>query len=300
MTEEIIKTTGLSYRHGKVQQTLADLNISVPKGSIYGFLGPNGAGKTTTLRLLLGLLKLQTGKIEIFGKDFEPHRIEILKKVGSLIEHPSLYGHLQAKENLEVYRGLYGATKSRLEEVLKIVGLADVGSKKVKQFSLGMKQRLSIALALLPNPQLLVLDEPANGLDPTGIIELRELIKKLNKEEGMTIIMSSHQLSEIEKMVSHLGIISKGKMVFQGPLEELHRFQQQHGKLLVRTADNILAMKVLSSYNPDYLDGTLAITYQKEEEIAKIAKTLYDHQLGIYLLQPQQHNLEHLFIELTT
>jgi ABC-type multidrug transport system ATPase subunit len=299
MTNEIIKTTGLDYRHGKGQQTLSDINIIVPKGSIYGFLGPNGAGKTTTLRLLLGLLKMQKGKIEIFGKDFESNRIDILRKVGSLIEHPSLYGHLKAKENLEVYRGLYGASKSRLEEVLKIVGLAEVGNKKVKQFSLGMKQRLSIALALLPNPELLILDEPANGLDPTGIIELRELIKKLNKEEGLTIIMSSHQLSEIEKMVSHVGIIAKGKMMFQGPLEELHRFQQQHNKLLVRTADNHLALQVLSGFKPVLAEDTLTITYQDEGEIAEIAKTLYNHQLGIYLLQPQQHNLEHLFIELT-
>lgn len=300
MTNEIIRTVELDYRHGKDQHTLSAINMSVPKGSIYGFLGPNGAGKTTTLRLLLGLLKIQSGKIEIFGKEFEPNRIEILKKVGSLIEHPSLYGHLLAKENLEIYRELYGAPKSRINEVLEIVGLTNVGRKKVKQFSLGMKQRLSIALALLPKPELLILDEPANGLDPTGIIELRELIKKLNKEEGMTIIMSSHQLHEIEKMVSHVGIIAKGKMMFQGRLEELHRFQQQHGKLVVRTADNLQAMEILSAYNPSLLTDVIAMSYKDDHDIANIAKVLHNNQLDVYLLQPQQYNLEHLFIELTS
>ncbi|RZK46422.1 MAG: ATP-binding cassette domain-containing protein, partial [Pedobacter sp.] len=229
----IIQTTGLEYYHSKGVKTLTDINLKIEKGQIYGFLGPNGAGKTTTLRLLLGLLRLQHGKIEIFGQDFQAHRIEILKKVGSLIENPSLYGHLRANENLEVYREIYGASKERLKEVLEIVGLENTGNKKVKQFSLGMKQRLSVALALLPSPELLILDEPANGLDPTGIIELRELVKKLNKEAGMTIIMSSHQLTEIEKMVSYVGIISKGEMIFQGTLKELNDLQKNQNRLTI-------------------------------------------------------------------
>src|SRR5687768_14193114 len=162
----ILKTTNLSYHYSKDVQTLYDINLNVEKGNIYGFLGPNGSGKTTTLSLLLGLLKNQKGSIEIFGQPLHLNRIEILKKIGSLIESPSLYGHLTAKENLEVYRPIYGASKERINEVLKIAGLSDTGSKKAKSFSLGMRQRLSIALALLPRPELLVLDEPANGLDP--------------------------------------------------------------------------------------------------------------------------------------
>ncbi|TKC09951.1 ATP-binding cassette domain-containing protein [Pedobacter polaris] len=296
----IIKTTGLEHRHTKGVKTLTDINLAVKKGEIYGFLGPNGAGKTTTLRLLLGLSKLQTGKIEIFGQEFGTNRIEILKKIGSLIETPSLYGHLRANENLEVYRELYGASKARLTEVLKIVGLDKTGSKKVKQFSLGMKQRLSVALALLPNPELLILDEPANGLDPTGIIELRELVKKLNKEEGMTILMSSHQLSEIEKMVSHVGIISKGEIIFQGSLHALGQLQKKQSSVLIHTSDDQLAMDVLKAYTPEYIGHAISIAYQDEQEIAKMSRALHEKQLDIYLLHPQQNNLEQLFMDLTT
>src|SRR5687767_12108618 len=208
----IIKTTGLSYQYSKDVQTSSNINLQVEKGSIYGFLGPNGSGKTTTLSLLLGLLNKQQGDIEIFGQHLHSNRIAILKKIGSLIETPSLYGHLTAKENLEVYRPVYGVSKEKIAEILKVVALEDTGKKTVKKFSLGMKQRLSIALALLPDPELLILDEPSNGLDPAGIIELRALIKKLNKEHGMTMVISSHILSEVEKMVSHLGIIYKGRM----------------------------------------------------------------------------------------
>ncbi|MDQ8052279.1 MAG: ATP-binding cassette domain-containing protein [Pedobacter sp.] len=296
----VIKTTGLEHIHTKGIKTLTDVNISVKKGEIYGFLGPNGAGKTTTLRLLLGLTKLQTGKIEIFGKDFGQNRIEILRKVGSLIENPSLYGHLTARDNLAVYREVYGATKARTAEVLKIVGLQDTGNKKVRQFSLGMKQRLSVALALLPNPELLILDEPANGLDPTGIIELRELVKKLNKEEGMTILMSSHQLAEIEKMVSHVGIISKGQIIFQGSLPELGQLQQKQSRLLIHTSNDQLAMQILQAHGPEPSGRAISVNYNSEIEIAAMGRALHEKQLDIYLLHPQQNNLEQLFMDLTT
>ena len=199
MSDPIIRTTHLSYHYSKDVKTLDDINLHIERGSIYGFLGPNGSGKTTTLSLLLGLLNNQQGGIEIFGKPLQANRVDILRKTGSLIESPSLYGHLTARENLEVYRPIYGVSKERINEVLEIAGLSETGKKQVKKFSLGMKQRLSIALALLPNPELLVLDEPANGLDPGGIIALRQLIKRLNREFGMTILISSHLLSEVEK-----------------------------------------------------------------------------------------------------
>src|SRR5688572_2203756 len=234
----VIKTTGLSYHYSKDVKTLSDINLEVKQGSIYGFLGPNGSGKTTTLSLVLGLLEKQQGSIEIFGQHLHSNRIEILKKIGSLIETPSLYGHLTARENLEVYRVVYGVSKERVSEVLEIVRLGETGKKLVRKFSLGMKQRLSIALALMPNPELLVLDEPSNGLDPSGMIELRQLIKTLNRDLGMTIVISSHLLAEVEKMVSHVGIIYKGKMVFQGSLQELQVFQQKGSRLLIDTSDN--------------------------------------------------------------
>lgn len=296
----IIKTTGLEHSHAKGSKTLTNINLEIKKGDIYGFLGPNGAGKTTTLRLLLGLTRIQTGKIEVFGQEFSSNRLDILRKVGSLIENPSLYGHLRANENLEVYREIYGASKARVAEVLKIVGLENTGKKKVKSFSLGMKQRLSVALALLPNPELLILDEPANGLDPTGIIELRELVKKLNKEEGMTILMSSHQLAEIEKMVNRIGIISKGEMIFQGSMNELNKLQKKQSKLFIHTSDDQAALQILKAHQPELGDGVISVTYQDEQEIAKMSRALYEKQLDIYLLHPQQNNLEQLFMDLTT
>ena len=205
MQTPVIQTSNLNFSFRNGTKTLDNINLLVPQGSVYGFLGPNGAGKTTTLRLLLGLLKNQQGKLEIFGKEFSSHRIEILKRLGSLIEQPSLYLHLTARENLEIYRMIYKVEKERIPEVLKVVGLDNTGKKKAKQFSLGMKQRLSIAIALLHKPELLILDEPTNGLDPNGIIETRELIKKLNKEHGTTVIVSSHILNEVERIPRNNG-----------------------------------------------------------------------------------------------
>jgi lantibiotic transport system ATP-binding protein len=296
----IIKTTGLSYFYSKGVQTLFDINLNVEKGSIYGFLGPNGSGKTTTLSLLLGLLNKQKGDIEIFGQHLHSNRSNILRKTGSLVETPSLYAHLSAKENLEVYRQVYSASKSRVAEVLETVGLADTGKKTVKKFSLGMKQRLSIALALLPAPELLILDEPSNGLDPAGIIELRELLKKLNREQGMTILISSHLLAEVEKMVSHVGIIFKGRMLFQGPLAELHSFQQKGSRLLISTSDNGKACQLLQQYQPEMNGEVVSIAYGGLQQAATINRTLTAHELDVYLLQPKANDLEQLFIDLTT
>jgi len=249
---------------------------------------------------LLGLLNNQQGKIEIFGKNIADHRIDILRRIGSLIEVPSLYGHLTAKENLEVYRPVYGATRARIKEVLKIVGLEDAGKKTTKKFSLGMKQRLSIALALLPNPELLILDEPANGLDPNGIIELRQLIKKLNKQYGTTILISSHILSEVEKTVSHLGIIYKGKMLFQGSLPELHSFQQKDAKLFIKTSNNEAAYTFLRKYHPERNGETLVLSFVDVKEVAAINRTLIQNDLDVYLLHPKENDLEQLFINLTS
>ena len=300
MTKTIIRTTGLSYSYGKRVQTLQDINLEVEQGSIYGFLGPNGSGKTTTLSLLLGLLNNQKGAIEIFGKDIRHHRVDVLRRIGSLVEAPSLYGHLTAKENLAVYRSVYGVKRERINEVLKIVGLEDTGKKTAKKFSLGMKQRLAIALALLPSPELLVLDEPTNGLDPAGIIELRQLIRQLNQEQGITILISSHILSEVEKMVSHLGIIYQGKMLFQGTLQQLHNFQQKDARLFINTSDNAAAYNLLSAYRPEDNGAALVVSFNGIEEAAAINRKLVSNNIDVYLLQPVETDLEQLFINLTT
>jgi ABC-2 type transport system ATP-binding protein len=300
MSDYVLQTTNLCYNYSKDVQTLFNINLQVPKGSIYGFIGPNGSGKTTTLSLLLGLLRMQNGSIRIFDKELKDDRINILKKIGALIETPSFYGHLTARENLEVYRSIYGVDKDRIEEVLRLVDLTDTGNKKARHFSLGMKQRLAIALALLPNPKLLILDEPTNGLDPNGIIELRELIKKLNQELHITILISSHILAEVEKMVTHLGIIFKGKMLFQGTLNELHSFQQNKARLTLHTSDNVRAASILQAFSPEFTHDTFSLSYNGMNQIAEINRTLMNHDIDVYLLQPKANNLEELFIDMTT
>jgi lantibiotic transport system ATP-binding protein len=221
MSAYSLETTDLSHRFSRKAVVLDKIDLRVPEGSIYGFLGPNGAGKTTTLRLILGLLRSQEGRILFFGKPFAGNRVDILKKVGSLIESPSVYGQLTAVENLSVWQKVYQCPKERIATVLQWVGLADTGRKKAGHFSLGMKQRLGIAIALLNDPALLVLDEPTNGLDPGGMKEVRELLQRLNRDQGVTILLSSHLLYEMEKLVTHTGIINKGRLLFQGTLDEL-------------------------------------------------------------------------------
>lgn len=298
--EAVIQTTDLNFSFSNGVKTLQDVNLLVPKGSIYGFLGPNGAGKTTTLRLLLGLLKNQQGVLEIFGKNFATHRIEILKRLGSLIEQPSLYLHLTAKENLDIYRLIYKVDRNRINEVLKIVGLEHTGKKKAKQFSLGMKQRLSIAIALLHQPELLILDEPTNGLDPNGIIETRELIKKLNREHGTTVIVSSHILNEVERMASHVGIIHRGKMLFQGTLAELQQMKTSQTSLEIETNNNEAAAQILKSYSIKSVNGKLVLPFENKEQAAGINKILVQNNFEVYELHPQQNDLEQLFLDITS
>jgi ABC-2 type transport system ATP-binding protein len=300
MQTPVIQTTNLNFSFSNGAKTLDNINLLVPQGSVYGFLGPNGAGKTTTLRLLLGLLKNQQGKLEIFGKEFSSHRIEILKRLGSLIEQPSLYLHLTAKENLDIYRLIYKVSKSRIDEVLKIVGLDQTGKKKAKQFSLGMKQRLSIAIALLHQPELLILDEPTNGLDPNGIIETRELIKKLNKEHNTTVIVSSHILNEVERMATHVGIIHKGQMLFQGPLQELQQMKTRKTDLEIETNDNTTAAQLLQSFSLKSMNGKLVLPFESKEQTAVINKLLVQSGIEVYALHPQQNDLEQLFLDITS
>lgn len=219
---EIVKTDRLTKKYGELM-SVKDLNMEVQKGTIYGFLGPNGAGKSTTLKMLLGLVSPTSGEIEIFGKLVnDKNRIKILKNIGSLIESPSYYGHLTARENLKITSTILDVPDSNIDEVLRIVRLDRQQRKKASQFSLGMKQRLGLASALLSFPKLLILDEPTNGLDPAGMQEMRELIRSLPKQYDMTVIVSSHLLSEIDQLADDIGIIANGRMMYQGALSLLH------------------------------------------------------------------------------
>ncbi|WPC43444.1 ABC transporter ATP-binding protein [Clostridium sp. JS66] len=220
MCNYIIETENLTKRFGDFI-SVDHINLKVAKGQIYGFLGSNGAGKTTTMRLLLSLIKPDEGAIKIFNKSILEHRSYILRRVGSLIEAPAYYGHLSAYKNLKIIAELLDIPDKKIDEVLEIVRLTQYANKPVKGYSLGMKQRLGVALALIRNPEILILDEPTNGLDPFGIQEIRKLIIDLSKNHGMTVLISSHILSEIEAVADNVGIINEGKLIFQGPMDKL-------------------------------------------------------------------------------
>ncbi len=297
-----LETKNLSHHFSAKEKVLDDIQLQVPEGSIYGFLGPNGAGKTTTLRQVLGLLKKQTGEISIFGKPFDANRIDILQKVGSLIETPSIYGHLTAMENLSLLQKIYRCPKARLQEVLNLVGLPDTGKKKAGQFSLGMKQRLSIAIALLNKPALLVLDEPTNGLDPNGIIEIRELLRTLNQTQGITIIISSHLLSEIEKLVTHIGIINKGKLMFQGTLSELVNKQQTSSYTVLETDNTNKVLEVLKvmRLTAKVDNGKVILPVIEKQILATLNQQMVNQGIAVYEISTIKKDLESIFIDLVS
>lgn len=299
MTSYSLETNHLTHHFSESEKVLNEINLQVLKGSIYGFLGPNGAGKTTTIRVVLGLLKKQQGTISFFGIPFYENRIAILRKVGSLIESPSLYAHLTATENLMIYQKIYQCPKIRVSEVLNLVGLSNTNVKKINQFSLGMKQRLSIAVALLHSPSLLILDEPTNGLDPNGIIEIRELLKKLNREKGITIFISSHLLSEIEKLVSHVGIINKGTLMFQGTLEEL-KSKQTSSYVILDTSNAEKALKIITDnhWHGNYENERLIIQMISKENIAILNRQLVSNDIDVYEMRIVKNDLETIFMDL--
>lgn len=296
----IIDTEKLCFSFGK-EKVLKNIDLKVEKGAIYGFLGPNGAGKTTTIRLLLGLLDGEGQQPILFGKSMGQNRMDILRKTGALIEQPALYEHLSGFENLKVTAAYRQIGIERVHEVLELVKLADQANKKVKAYSLGMKQRLGLALALMGKPELLILDEPVNGLDPKGIIETRELLIQLNKELGVTIFLSSHLLAEIEKMVTHIGIISKGNMVFQGTMDALKKLGNRDAVIRILTSDQRMAMTILTKTAQAFNvhNGFIEVGYIDQQQVGAIAKILVSGQCSIYHLEVVAEDLETTFINLT-
>jgi len=298
MSEFIIETKNLTKKFGATR-VVNHVDLKVKKGEIYGFLGPNGAGKTTTIRMLLGLARPSKGSIHMFGKDIRKEKLAILRKVGSLVEYPSYYGHLTARENLEAVRVLLDVPKSRIDEVLSIVRLTKDAKRPVKGFSLGMKQRLGIATALLGNPELLILDEPTNGLDPSGILEMRELIKSMPKEHGITIVVSSHLLSEIDQMATQVGIITKGRIIFQDSIQKLREQASSSIKLTVNDVEAAWKTLLSNGYTTDLVQNNIYIDHGTDDQVAAIVKSLVEHDFSIYRVEEQKKSLEEIFLELT-
>ena len=295
MGSNILETEGLSKKYAGVLR-VNDLDIRIKEGEVYGFLGPNGAGKSTTMKMLLGLVKPSTGTISIFGKPFiEKNRIEILNEMGSLIESPSYYGHLSGKENMEIVRKLLDVPKSNIDEAIKIVRMENQMNKKVRYYSLGMKQRLGIAMALAGFPKLLILDEPTNGLDPAGIEEIRELIKALPQKYGMTVMISSHILSEIDQVASSIGIINHGELIFQERKEALENERKPY--ITIRTSDMEKTCNVLNIQKPKGNFSELNLGILSDEAIGKAIYTLNNHNIMIYRIEEHRRSLEDIFLE---
>ncbi len=286
-----LETRGLTRRFGSL--TAVDrLDLSVPRAAVYGFLGPNGAGKTTTIRALLGLITPDAGEIRFFGGP------PSLDRAGSLVELPSLYPHLSGAENLEVVRRLIGAPRNRIAYALDVVKLAKDARRLVREYSLGMRQRLGIALALLSQPELLILDEPTNGLDPAGIHEIRALIARFAHDHGITVFLSSHLLSEVEQIATHIGIVNGGRLLFEGPLEALQ--ERQRVRLCVgvdRPADAIRALADARVTASLLADGRIEVANGSDP--ANVNAVLVQQGFRVHHLTSSGLSLEEIFLELT-
>ncbi len=300
MIDSIIQLKNLSFSYSKKHQILNNINLNVPKGSIYGFLGPNGAGKSTTMQLLTNILQDHEGEIKLFGNPLNEQTPQIFNSIGALVESPALYLHLTGFENLKCITTLKKIEESRIPEVLKLVGLESKGNLKVKKYSLGMKQRLAIAMTLLGDPQLLLLDEPVNGLDPSGITEVRELLVKLNKELGLTIFISSHLLSEIEKMCTHVGIIHQGELKFEGTMEELSKRSSKH-ILTIQTKNAAQQIELIQEKYNNYTlisENEFQVTLNSKEETPEFAKFAIEKQIPLFQMKAED-GLENWFLSLT-
>lgn len=301
MYENIIQTTSLSFQYSKHTKVLDNISLNIPKGSIYGFLGPNGAGKSTTMRLFTGIIPEQgTEAIFLFGQPLQSQIPDVFKETGSLVESPALYLHLSGIDNLKYIARIRNVDFEKIPGALELVGLETAGKLKVKQYSLGMKQRLAIAMALLSDPKLLLLDEPVNGLDPTGIVEIRKLLVKLNQEHGVTIFVSSHLLSEIEKMCTHVGIINKGQLLFEGTMQEL---SAQAGKCKIQvTTDE--AGRWVNELSSNYQEVMLAsnsqftVVLSDRHQVPAFSKDVINRGMNLYEIKIME-GLEEWFMTLT-
>lgn len=298
MNEVILKTYNITKKYGN-KLAVDNVNMTIKKGEIYGFIGQNGVGKTTLIRLITGLIHKSAGEIELLGASGESELNKARTMVGSLIETPSFYTNMTARENLEVSRLVRDIPgKKCIDEVLDLVGLKDVEKKKVKNFSLGMRQRLGIANALMGNPKLLILDEPINGLDPMGIIEIRELLKKINKEKDMTILISSHILSELSELATTYGIISKGRLIEEITANELNEKCRQYIDLIVDDTAKAVALleRELDISDYEVWEGNKIKIFSNLDSIGIINSTISKAGVIVESIGIKGENLEEYFM----
>ena len=300
--QNVIETDALCKRYGS-HLVVDHLALTVPEGCVYGFLGPNGAGKSTTMKMLLGLVHPTGGSVELLGHTLnEANRIALLRQTGSLIESPSGYLHLTARENLAIVADLKKVERRDIDRVLDIVHLTKDADRKVGQYSLGMKQRLGIAMALLGSPKLLILDEPTNGLDPAGIQEMRSLIAAMPQTTGATVLISSHLLGEIEQMVDQVGILNHGKLLFEGSLQQLQKHSR--GGILLRVLDVSKALAVMNEQGMQAAARTeepdvVLLPPQDDAALAALVCALAERGVGVVGLTAQTKSLEDIFLSLT-
>jgi ABC-2 type transport system ATP-binding protein len=304
MSELAIETSGLTKRFGE-RAAIDGIDLRVPRGSAFGFLGPNGAGKTTMIRTLLGLTRASSGTMELLGYQVPAERAQALKRVGAIVEEPRFHTHLSGRENLRVIAAARGPeVRERIASALTRVGLAERADEKVKRYSLGMRQRLGVARCLLADPQLLILDEPTNGLDPGGIQEFREMIRAMVDQEGRTVFISSHLLDEVEKTCDAAAIVDRGKVVSQGPIAELASGGARQ-ELIVGVDDVERALEtagaselVLEAHRSD--EGLRVVLADGEHTAARLNAALVTAGVGVMRLEPVRHSLEQRFLEITS
>ena len=296
----IMETVGLRKAY-KGNVVVDDVNIHIPKGAIYGFVGPNGAGKSTVMKMILNLIQPDAGEVQLLGEKVTDHSYEIFKKVGSIIENPYFYDKMTARQNLELHCEYMGfPNKERIDEVLHLVDLQNVEGKQVRHYSLGMKQRLAIARAILARPEFLILDEPINALDPEGIREMRNLFQRLNREDGTTIFISSHILSEVDLLADTIGIIRDGKLLTELPIEEIHKHQTDYISLQVDDVTSAAALlEGMGIKNFSVLDKEFIRIYDSDVSGKSLSKALIENGVGLESIGRKQDTLEDFFFQLT-
>lgn len=296
----IMETVGLrkSYKGNVV---VNDVNIHVPKGAIYGFVGPNGAGKSTVMKMILNLIQPEAGEVQLFGEKVTEQSYEVFKRVGSIIENPYFYEKMTARQNLELHCDYMGfPNKERIDEVLQMVDLQNVEGKQIRHYSLGMKQRLAIARAILAKPEFLILDEPINALDPEGIREMRNLFQRLNQEDETTIFISSHILSEVDLIADTIGIIQHGNLLAELPIEEIHKHQTEYISLQVDdVAHAATLLEQMDITNFSVLDQEFIRIYDSNISGKVLSKALIESGVGLESLGRKQDTLEDYFFQLT-